>query len=395
MRIFSSTRPTTVSTNSKRSISKKSRTRLIAVTSLTAIAAMIFASTSFATRSLTQSWFENVASLVKGGSTSSSSPAHANESTALNTELESPLSPLPAMATERRGHTATRLADGRVLIAGGENSSGALNETEIYDPASSTFSVSGNMSTARVDHSAALLSDGRVLIAGGRNGAGSTPTTELFDPTTGTFSSGPVMSVARAGHSATFFADGRLLIVGGDASGSAEVFDPSANSFTALDSHLSIPRSMHSTALLNDGRVVVVGGRDTSGNDLKSVEIFDTPAASFSTVDDSLTVARSRAVLRVLFDGKVQIIGGNNDGSMEIYDPTSESIGAYAHVLPETDTCTGLKPGVMASQTRAALFHNGQTDALLDRSGHTITEINGQALIVGGSNSSGAILSST
>src|SRR5678816_3407265 len=73
----------------------------------------------------------------------------------------------------------------------------------------------------------------------------------------------------------------------------------------------------------------------------------------------------------------------------------SESIGAYAHVLPETDTCTGLKPGVMASQTRAALFHNGQTDALLDRSGHTITEINGQALIVGGANSSGAILSST
>jgi hypothetical protein len=315
--------------------------------------------------------------------------------TALNTELESPLSPLAAMATERRGHTATRLADGRVLIVGGENSSGALNETEIYDPASSTFSVSGNMSTARVDHSATLLTDGRVLIAGGRNGAGSTPTTEMFDPTTGTFSSGPVMSVARAGHSATFFADGRLLIVGGDASGSAEVFDPAANSFTAIDSHLGVPRSMHSAALLNDGRVVVVGGRDASSNDLKSVEIFDTPAASFSTVDDSLTVARSRALLRVLFDGKVQIIGGNSDGSMEIYDPMSESIGAYAHVLPETDTCTGLKPGVMASQTRAALFHNGQTDALLDRSGHTITEINGQALIVGGSNSSGAILSST
>ncbi|HZJ47317.1 MAG TPA: kelch repeat-containing protein [Pyrinomonadaceae bacterium] len=391
MRMFSSTRPTATSSNSKRSLFRKSRTRLIAITSLTAMAAMIFASTSFATRSLTQSWFENVASLIKGGTTSSSSPAHANESMS----LESPLSPLPAMATERRGHTATRLADGRVLIAGGESGSGALNETEIYDPTSATFSVSGNMSTARVDHSATLLADGRVLIAGGRNGAGSIPTTEMFDPSTGTFSSGPVMSVARAGHSATLFADGRILIVGGDATGSAEVFDAAANTFTALDSHLTDPRSMHSAALLLDGRVVVVGGRNSGGEDLKSVEIFDTPASTFSTVDNSLTVARSRALLRVLFDGKVQIIGGNNDGSMEIYDPMSESIGAYAHVLPETDTCTGLKPGVMASQTRAALFHNGQTDALLDRSGHTITEINGQALIVGGANSSGAILSST
>ena len=172
MRMFSSTRPTATSSNSKRSLFRKSRTRLIAITSLTAIAAMIFASTSFATRSLTQSWFENVASLIKGGTTSSSSPAHANESMS----LESPLSPLPAMATERRGHTATRLADGRVLIAGGESASGALNETEIYDPTSATFSVSGNMSTARVDHSATLLADGRVLIAGGRNGAGSIPT---------------------------------------------------------------------------------------------------------------------------------------------------------------------------------------------------------------------------
>ena len=391
MRMFSSTRPTATSSNSKRSLLRKSRTRLIAITSLTAMAVMIFASTSFATRSLTQSWFENVASLIKGGTTSLSTPAHANESMS----LESPLSPLPAMATERRGHTATRLADGRVLIAGGESASGALNETEIYDPTSATFSVSGNMSTARVDHSATLLADGRVLIAGGRNGAGSIPTTELFDPTTGTFSSGPVMSVARAGHSATLFADGRILIVGGDATGSAEVFDAAANTFTALDSHLTDPRSMHSAALLLDGRVVVVGGRNSAGEDLKSVEIFDTPASTFSTVDDSLTVGRSRALLRVLFDGKVQIIGGNNDGSMEIYDPISESIGAYAHVLPQTDTCTGLKPGVMASQTRAALFHNGQTDALLDRSGHTITEINGQALIVGGANSSGAILSST
>ena len=40
------------------------------------------------------------------------------------------------------------------------------------------------------------------------------------------------MSVARAGHSATLFADGRVFIAGGDSGGSAEIYDPAANSFT-------------------------------------------------------------------------------------------------------------------------------------------------------------------
>src|ERR1043166_2144581 len=103
-----------------------------------------------------------------------------------------------SMASERHGHTATRLADGRVLIAGGENASGVLNEVEIYDPASATFTTAANMTGARVDHSATLMSDGRVLIAGGRDGGASLATTEIFDPATGSFTSGPTMSVARA-----------------------------------------------------------------------------------------------------------------------------------------------------------------------------------------------------
>ena len=62
-----------------------------------------------------------------------------------------------------------------------------------------------------------------------------------------------------------------------------------------------------------------------------------------------------------LFDGKVQIIGGSNDGSMEIYDPLIETIGAYAHVLPESDPCTGLINQILSSQTRAALFYAGSS----------------------------------
>jgi hypothetical protein len=335
------------------------------------------------------------AAAILGSKPSGSEPKAAAVSPALHSaESAEPLSPSPAMATERRGHTATRLSDGRVLIAGGENSSGALNQAEIYDPATDTFSATGNMNEARADHTATLLSDGRVLLAGGRNGSGALKTTEIFDPTTGTFASGPNMGVARAGHSATPFADGRILFAGGNDSGGAEVMNASLSSSTDVGS-LATPRSMHSAALLQDGRVLIVGGRDASGNDLTSGEIFDTPAGSFSHLDSALKVSRVHALLRVLFDGKVQIIGGNNDGSMEVYDPMIERFGAYAHVLPETDPCTGLKPGILAAETRAALFHNGQSDELLDRSGQTITELGSSALVVGGSNSAGAILSST
>src|SRR5688572_18680152 len=110
-----------------------------------------------------------------------------------STEFASAAVDNTTMAVERRGHTATRLANDRVLIAGGDNDSGALNQTELYDPTSATFSATGNMGAARADHSATLLADGRVLIAGGRNGGASLASTEIFDPATGAFTSGASM----------------------------------------------------------------------------------------------------------------------------------------------------------------------------------------------------------
>ena len=71
------------------------------------------------------------------------------------------------MADARSGHTATLLKDGRVLLAGGEGSAGAVSTLEVFDPATSAFAFAGTMSSARKDHAAALMADGRVLIAGG------------------------------------------------------------------------------------------------------------------------------------------------------------------------------------------------------------------------------------
>jgi hypothetical protein len=67
----------------------------------------------------------------------------------------------------RYRHTQTTLPSGRVLIAGGQGRQQVLASSEVYDPATNTWSAGGAMAFPRVDHTATLLEDGRVLVAGG------------------------------------------------------------------------------------------------------------------------------------------------------------------------------------------------------------------------------------
>ena len=92
------------------------------------------------------------------------------------------------LATARLLHTATLLATGAVLIAGGTDRTVVLSSTEIFDPASGLFTPSGDMNAARDWHTATLLTDGSVLITGGGDFTSpSFSSAELYTPSTGTF----------------------------------------------------------------------------------------------------------------------------------------------------------------------------------------------------------------
>ena len=88
------------------------------------------------------------------------------------------------MTTARNSHTATLLANGKVLAVGGFNNdpvNSTQKSTELFDPNTESWASTAELSAARGNHAATLLADGRVLASGG-NGGGSIgqPSTELF-----------------------------------------------------------------------------------------------------------------------------------------------------------------------------------------------------------------------
>ena len=85
----------------------------------------------------------------------------------------------------RSAHKATLLSSGLVLITGGSTSA-YLDSVEIFDPAGNgnigSFTETTSLISARSKHTSTLLADGRVLITGGNNSGGMLTSTEIYYP---------------------------------------------------------------------------------------------------------------------------------------------------------------------------------------------------------------------
>ncbi|MEO5687248.1 MAG: kelch repeat-containing protein [Burkholderiaceae bacterium] len=112
------------------------------------------------------------------------------------------------MAFPHYGQSATRLADGRVVVVGG-----ATTQTEIYDPVAATWTTQGSTAATHTSAGVVLLPDGRLLVAGGTQFA--LPTAELFNPATGLWTAASPMLVIRSNPTATLMPDGSVMVCGG------------------------------------------------------------------------------------------------------------------------------------------------------------------------------------
>jgi len=241
------------------------------------------------------------------------------------------------MLVPRMVHTATLLADGRVLIVGGLDMEGTeVGSAEVWDPATQRFASAGSLVQPRFDHVASRLADGRVLITGGamrhdpegvrpeQEGPFPLAKAELWDPVSGAFESTGSLVIARHGHTSTALADGRVLIVGGTMGSTpiAEVWDPDAGVFESAEPPVVERIYGHTATLLEDGRVLITGGRDTTFTDLASVELWDPETGEFELAG-SLDLGRSFHTATRLADGRVLITGGsgvNEDGMQGLFN---------------------------------------------------------------------------
>ncbi len=248
-----------------------------------------------------------------------------------------------ALGTARSLHTATPLANGKVLVVGGIN---VINpcctntgNAELYDPATGQWSATGAPSTPRANHIAVRLHNGKVLIASGNGDPFSNmlASAELYDPDTGTWSPAGALNVARQSPRATLLADGRVLVSGGvvvsgttaSFTNTAEVYDPVTNAWTPTNP-MNSGRVLHTLTLLPNGKVLAAGGSAASFNPIqqRTAELYDMATNNW-TLTGELTTPRQTHTTTLLASGKALVTGGSNNSSgniianAELYDPAT------------------------------------------------------------------------
>jgi Galactose oxidase, central domain/Kelch motif len=322
-----------------------------------------------------------------------------------------------ALATARSQHTATKLANGKVLVTGGYDAGdNALASAELYDPTTGLWTPTGNLLTARIGHAATLLPNGKVLVSGGSDTTGMPHIgTELYDPSLGTWAATGNLYAGRNNHSTTLVG-GKVLLSGGidNSSGnyiaSSEEYDSVTGVWT-LKGNLNTARVFHTATALANGKVMLVGGMDFNGNVLTAAELYD-PTTGLWTNTFSPVEPKQSGIATLLADGKVLVYGGSSPSGFttntEIYNPDSNTAPwTYATADSTTQshalrTATLLPSGKVlfaggydissgAYTADNALFDSGTgqwsvTAKLInERTDHTATLLdNGKVLVVGG-----------
>jgi hypothetical protein len=256
------------------------------------------------------------------------------------------------MNTARGWHSATLLASGKVLIAGGATDGQQTNvlvSAEIYDPSTGAFTATGNMMMPPGVRSwSTLLPDGRVFIAGSNNA-------EIYDPATGAFSlTGPYGNPTLLVDTAAVLPDGKIMVVGCAANCSTaaggELFDPNSDTFSPTGARVAWSSTSTAT-LLTSGSVLLVEGNDMAQPD--DAEIYDPVSGTFAHIGNTHDAHEYSTATR-LANGSVliaggQLAGGAGSAAVEIYTPETGTFTPAANLSTgrHNHTATPLADGTV------------------------------------------------
>jgi hypothetical protein len=222
-----------------------------------------------------------------------------------------------------------------------------------------TFTPTGQLVVAQTDHRAVRLLDGTVLLVGGQSTGGVTRTAQIYNPVTGTWRyvdditpNNPLgkqgMNFRRQFHTATLLDNGTVLVTGGtDGSvtyDTAELYDPSTDSFAVLSGRMVFPRDRHQAVKMDNGNVLIMGG-GAPGVIYDAMEVYDVTTGTFQNVNSRMSVWRDQPEAVRQPDGRIFMCGGQTPAflfgfaiitinSGETFSPTTGTNGTSGSVLP-------------------------------------------------------------
>ena len=287
-----------------------------------------------------------------------------------------------SMTTARYQGVAVAPGNGLIYVMGGWNNSAPTNVVEVYDPVGNTWK-----SETSLGHSSACSVGGAIngliyVLTGCDGSAGNSNEFDVYNPVTNTWTS--LTSPAHNHNSgAGGVIGGKFYVAGGydasTATGITEVYDPQTSTWTTASAMPAQLGELGGAAF--SGNLYVVGGLDNSSNPQPEVYLYNPPTDTWSTLNSSLSAGR-RDIGVVAFDGLLYAAGGYtsaDSNTLEVLDTDdvtwSSDTTSVATVDPNAGLATGATAGTANITAASAVYApvSGSTVLTVLKQNQTIT----------------------